>query len=84
MDTRDSGPDDGPPALSELSDDEDNDEDEAHMVAELEKSWEPHREGAPGLEVEDDHDNDGPGHVEVEPNLEEEEDDSKLDSKGDR
>jgi len=81
MDTRDSGPDDGPPALSELSDDEDDNEDdnEAHMVAELEKSWEPHRDGAPRLEVEDE---DGPGNVEVQPNLEEETDD--LDSEGNR
>ena len=82
MDTRDSGPDDGPPAPSELSDDEDDDEDEAHMVAELEKSWEPHREGAPGLEVEDDLGNGGPGDVEVEPGLGEEEDNS--DGEGDR
>ncbi|KAF8810448.1 hypothetical protein BYT27DRAFT_7209435 [Phlegmacium glaucopus] len=84
MDTRYSGPDNGLPALSELSDNEDDDEDdnEAHIVVELEKSWEPHQEGAPHLEVEDDHDKDGPGNVEVEPNLEEEDD--NLDSKGDR
>ncbi|KAF8805410.1 hypothetical protein BYT27DRAFT_7224995 [Phlegmacium glaucopus] len=77
MDTRDSGPDNGLPALSELSDNEDDNE--AHMVVELEKSWEPHQEGAPHLEVEDDHDKDGPGNVEVEPNLEEE--DNNSDSK---
>ena len=85
MDTRDSGPDDRPPALSELSDDEDedddDDDDEAHMVAELEKSWEPHRDGTPHLEVEDDHNMDGPGNVEVQPNLEEEEEDG-ADSEG--
>lgn len=85
MDTRDSGPDDRPPALSELSDDEDEDDDEdddeAHMVAELEKSWEPHRDGTPHLEVEDDHNMDGPGNVEVQPNLEEEKEDG-ADSEG--
>jgi hypothetical protein len=43
-----------PPPLMEVSDDEDDDEDDdeedlgiANMVAELEKSWEPPREGAP-------------------------------------
>ena len=51
----------------------------AHMVAELEESWEPHREGAPRLEVEDDMD--GPGNIEVQPNLEEEDD---SDSEDDR
>ena len=59
-----SGPDDaGPTALSEQSDDEDGNEEMAHMVAELEQSWEPHRGGAPRLEVEDiqvnDSDNEG-------------------------
>ena len=63
-DTAHSGPDDaGPTALSEQSDDEDGNEEMAHMVAELEQSWEPHREGAPRLEVEDiqvnDSDNEG-------------------------
>lgn len=66
--------DSGPPAPSELSDDEDGDEDMAHMVAELEKSWEPHREGAPRLQVEDDQDDFG--NVEVQPNSEEEGHDS--------
>lgn len=50
---------DNPPALMEVSDNEDrDDEDEeadeevADMVAELEKSWEPLREGAPVQEAE--------------------------------
>ena len=57
-----SGPDDaGPTALSEQSDDEDENEEMAHMVAELEQSWEPHREGAPHLEVEDINNSDNEG-----------------------
>ena len=80
VDMQSSGPDsDDPPPLSELSDDEEDDEEMAHMVAELEESWEPHREGAPHLEVEDDID--GPGNIEVQPNLEEEDD---SDSEDDR
>ena len=64
-----SGPDNaGPTALSEESDDEDGNEEMAHMIAELEWSWEPHREGAPHLEVENS--NDGFGNVEVRPNSE--------------
>ncbi|KAF8815656.1 hypothetical protein BYT27DRAFT_7224873 [Phlegmacium glaucopus] len=46
------------PPMVEVSDDEDDDEDGgeemANMVAELEKSWEPPREGAPRQEAEDD------------------------------
>jgi hypothetical protein len=64
-----SGPDNsGPTALSEVSDDEEENEEMAHMVAELERGWEPHREGAPHLEAEDN--NDGSGNVEVRPNSE--------------
>ena len=54
---------DDPPALMEVSDDEDDDEVEdgdeeiTNMVAELEKSWEPPREGAPGQEAEDNQQN---------------------------
>ena len=54
---------DDPPALMEVLDDEDEDEVEdgdeeiTNIVAELEKSWEPPREGAPGQEVEDDQQN---------------------------
>ena len=80
VDMQSSGPDlDDLPPLSEVSDDEEDDEEMAHIVAELEESWEPHWEGAPHLEVEDD--TDGPGNVKVQPNLEEED---KLDSKGDK
>ena len=64
-----SGPDNtGLTALSEESDNEDGNEEMAHMVAELERSWEPHREGAPHLEAENS--NDGSGNVEVQPNSE--------------
>ena len=70
---------DNPPPLMEVSDDEDDDEEDdeeeelemAAMVAELEKSWEPPREGAPRqdatvadddapplMDVSDDEDND--------------------------
>lgn len=73
-DTAHSGPDNrGPTPLTELSDDEDGNEEMAHMIAELEESWEPHREGAPCLEVEDN--NDGAENVEVQPNEEEADDD---------
>jgi len=63
------------PPLMEVSDDEDedeledddkledDDEDVTNMVAELEKSWEPLREGAPGEEAED---SDSEGAPEVE------------------
>ena len=59
VDMQDADPD-NPPPLMEVSDDEDEDEPEdddeeiTNMVAELEKSWEPLREGAPGQEAEDD------------------------------
>ena len=46
---------DDPPPLMKESDNEDNNDEEdlemANMVAELEKSWEPHREGAPCQEA---------------------------------
>ena len=61
---------DDPPPLMKESDNEDNDEDDfemANMVAELEKSWEPHREGAPHLEATVDTDN-PPPHMEVSDN----------------
>jgi hypothetical protein len=51
---------DDPPPLMEVSDDEDDDEEDdeeelemANMVAELEKSWEPPRQGAPRQEAID-------------------------------
>ena len=76
--------DNGPPALNELSDDEDDNEEMAHMVAELEQSWEPHQEGAPHLEVEDGNHEDGSqaGNIEVWLNSDKEENDS--DGEGDR
>jgi hypothetical protein len=50
---------DDPPPLMDVSDDEGDDEDDedsevAEMVAELEKSWEPPREGAPRQDAMDD------------------------------
>jgi len=66
-----------------LSDDEDGNDEMAHMVAELEKSWEPHREGAPHLAVAREDHNDEPGNVEVQPNLEGEEN-ADSDGEGDR
>ena len=59
--TMDDNVDADPPPLMEVSDDEDNDEEDdeeelemANMVAELEKSWEPPRQGAPRQEAIDD------------------------------
>jgi len=56
---------DNPPPLMEVSDDEDDEDEEddeedselADMIAELEKSWEPPREGAPRQEALDQDDN---------------------------
>ena len=69
----------GPPPLMDISDDEGDDEDDedlevAEMVAELEKSWEPPREGAPHQDAMDDEvDADDPPHLDVPNNVNDDE-----------
>jgi len=81
---------DNPPPLMEVSDDEDDDDEDddegdeddeddlelAKMVAELEKSWEPPREGAPRQEAIVD-DDDVPGLMNVSDDEDDDEDDDK-------
>jgi len=66
---------DNPTPLSELSDDKDDDDEEmAHMVAELEWSWQPPWEGAPGQEVEEDHESSGNVELQFDPEEEDQND----------
>jgi hypothetical protein len=75
MDDNEVDADDPPPLMMESDDEDIKDEDDlemANMVAELEKSWEPHREGAPRQEAMVDSDevdaNDPPPLMEVSDN----------------
>ena len=76
--------DNGPQALSELSDNEDDNEEIAHMVAELEQSWEPHQEGAPHLEVEDGNHDDGSQARNIKVWLNSDKEENDLDGEGDK